>query len=1074
MELLADRFRVHDGRVMDLTTGAPVRFSLDGPSRRAEAQKRSALCDRLASVRHPLLLPLVDYGLWRDRWFEAHAVLPALRAPGDASDGALHLVRFLRDAGIELTARDAARHVRAATNGASDGWRPVGVRLQWRASIDSVRAVLEATGPPGVTALTIRGVPGSGLRTAYAQIARAARLAGFLVVSAGCLGALPASALSRHVCVLDWAWMMTRMPAALARGSPAGLRRLWIRFVREGIRPGASVDLAPLSLSELTAMVYPDIECGPSPAEIRDAAIASRGLPGSLVAVLARPNPSRRVMWVHELAAEYVVPQPGSQDVGSAKPEPLTAGIARLQRAVDAARALADRGRHARAERVLRRSIAALTARGARDRAAAAYCALGEILLDRAQPRAARDAFEQASQMASHPDVRILLGLARACRDDGRLGDAEGACRTALLAASEPAPQAQVRDVLAEIFWLRGRLDAAEETLMSGSAPLTAANAARLSAIRLSGGDVAGAGRFAAQAIRDGDAADPATRAAAHAASAAVYAEVGDAGGVRREMGAARTWARAARRPGLRVRMAAEEIARLSLCGEGVPRARRDRLLRAAQHVSPLDAARVRGALDPDGAELQQFVVSSGAVMLTESTPRPNDLIPRFQALLDAIHNTPDDHAALGAIASDLLASLNACSVVIRSARLGRVVAVAGRPWPGERDLSETVLNGGAAVWRAGATPETGEPVRAGASTIGTIVVRWAAETHATRPRATELLRIAATAAAPVMRTIADTAPPDPAGAYPDDLLGRGPAAERLRESIRRAALAPFPVLIEGESGAGKELVARAVHARSARRVRRFCAVNCAALTDDLLEAELFGHARGAFTGAIAERAGLFEEADEGTLFLDEVAELSARAQAKLLRVVQEGEVRRIGENLSRRVDTRIVAASNRSLEQDASVGRFRDDLRFRLDVIRIRIPPLRERADEIPWLAERIWTEAASRVGTRAALAPDLVAALARYDWPGNVRELQNVLASIAVHAPRRGRVDASILPAHIARTANAAARGFDAARSEFERRFIRAALARAGGRRAAAAAELGVSRQGLAKIIKRLGLES
>ena len=911
------------------------------------------------------------------------------------------------------------------------------------------------------------------MRTAYAQIARAARLAGFLVVSAVCASVLPPSALSRHVCVLDWMWTTTRIPALLARGSPAAVRRLWIRFVREQPRPGACVDLAPLPVPALTAIVYPDIEVGPSPAEIHDAAMHARGLPGALVASLARPRLSGRLMCVHELAAEYVVPEPAARTT-EVKHESGTAGIARLQRAVDAALALAARGRHARAERVLRRTAAALLARGARDRAADASCALGEILLDRAEPQPARAAFEHASQIASHPELRMLLGVARAFRDDGRLADAEGACRTALLVAPEPARQTAIRDVLAEVLWLQGRLDAAEEALTATRAPLTCASAARLSVIRLAAGDLAGAGRYAADAIRGAEAADPAARCAAHAASAAVYAELRDSHAVRREMAAARNDARVMRRPALRVRLAAQEIASVARCGETVSRSRRDRLLRAARHLSPLDAARVRAALDPQSVDLRQFVASSGAVMLTEPGPRQNDLILRFQALLDAIHNTPDDYAALRAIASDLLASLSACSVVIRSVRLRRAVAVAGRPWNGEAEFSETVLNGGAAVWRAGATPEGGEPVRAANSIIGAIAVRWVGEAPVSLQHAAELLRIAATAAAAVMRTIAEAQPLETGESYPDDLLGRGPSAERLRESIRRAALAPFPVLIEGESGAGKELVARAIHARSARRVRRFCAVNCAALTDELLEAELFGHARGAFTGAITERAGLFEDADEGTLFLDEVADLSARAQAKLLRVVQEGEVRRIGENLPRRVDTRIVAASNRSLEQDASSGRFRDDLRFRLDVIRIRIPPLRERADDIPWLAERIWTDAAGRVGTRAALAPDLVAALARYDWPGNVRELQNVLASIAVHAPRRGRVDASILPAHIARTASSATRGFDAARSEFERRYIRAALARAGGRKAAAAAELGVSRQGLAKIIKRLGLES
>jgi two-component system, NtrC family, response regulator HydG len=323
------------------------------------------------------------------------------------------------------------------------------------------------------------------------------------------------------------------------------------------------------------------------------------------------------------------------------------------------------------------------------------------------------------------------------------------------------------------------------------------------------------------------------------------------------------------------------------------------------------------------------------------------------------------------------------------------------------------------------------------------------------------------------LRTLAvsPAAPDPPAASYPDDLLGRGPATDRLRDAIRRAAYAPYPVLIEGESGSGKELVARAIHARSPRRARKFCAVNCAAIADDLLEAELFGHVRGAFTGAVAERPGVFEEADQGTILLDEAGELTPRAQAKLLRVLQEGEIRRVGENLPRKVDARVIAATNRSLEDDVRTGRFRADLRFRLDVIRIRVPALRERPDEVPWLAQRIWTDAASRVGTRAALGDDLIAALSRYDWPGNVRELQNVIASIAVHGPRRGRIPASVLPSHIAGRAIDGAPGFGEARLEFERRYVRAALARAGSRRAAAV-QLGVSRQGLAKMLKRLGI--
>ncbi len=305
------------------------------------------------------------------------------------------------------------------------------------------------------------------------------------------------------------------------------------------------------------------------------------------------------------------------------------------------------------------------------------------------------------------------------------------------------------------------------------------------------------------------------------------------------------------------------------------------------------------------------------------------------------------------------------------------------------------------------------------------------------------------------------------------EILGASEAASTLRASILRAARAPFPVLVEGESGSGKELVARGVHRLGPRRDRRLCTVNCAALSDDLLEAELFGHARGAFTGAVGERAGLFEEADGGTMFLDEVGELSPRAQAKLLRVLQDGEVRRIGENMPRRVDARIVAATNRRLDEEVAANRFRADLRFRLDVVRIAVPPLRERASDIPALATHFWIEAAARLGTSATLTAETLSTLARYDWPGNVRELQNVVASLAVHAPRRGRIAPVMLPVHVARAGATGATTFEAARHEFERRFVRAALAHAGGQRARAARTLGLSRQGLAKMMRRLRID-
>jgi transcriptional regulator with PAS, ATPase and Fis domain len=302
------------------------------------------------------------------------------------------------------------------------------------------------------------------------------------------------------------------------------------------------------------------------------------------------------------------------------------------------------------------------------------------------------------------------------------------------------------------------------------------------------------------------------------------------------------------------------------------------------------------------------------------------------------------------------------------------------------------------------------------------------------------------------------------------ELVGSSAAIADVRRAVARSAAAPFAVLIEGESGVGKELVARAIHCLSPRRERRFCDLNCAALPDELLESELFGHSRGAFTGAITERAGLVEEADGGTLFLDEVADLSPRAQAKLLRVLQQQEVRRVGESFSRKVDVRVVSAVNRDMRTEAAAGRFRQDLLYRLDVIRIRVPPLRERPEDIPALAHHFWKIVAGRVGTRAALAHSTITALSRYSWPGNVRELQNVMSALAVAAPARGQVRASLLPHIVSGAALSAATTLADARAQFERRFIEVALARADGKRARAARELGLSRQGLLKMMLRL----
>ena len=372
---------------------------------------------------------------------------------------------------------------------------------------------------------------------------------------------------------------------------------------------------------------------------------------------------------------------------------------------------------------------------------------------------------------------------------------------------------------------------------------------------------------------------------------------------------------------------------------------------------------------------------------------------------------------------------------------------------------------------------ELAAPVRCGGAAVGSLAVRWSpGAPGAGESRARGVLAAAAAAIGPALAALGSSAPAKGAeDSSLGDLGGPSAAIADVRRQVRRAAAAPYPVLVLGESGTGKELIAKAIHAGSARRVRRFCAVNCAALSDDLFETELFGHARGSFTGAAADRPGLFEEADGGTLFLDEVGELSPRAQAKLLRAIQEGEIRRVGENHPRRVDTRIVAATNRPLADEVKAGRFRHDLLYRLDVVRITVPPLRERPEDVGPLAREFWREAMRRTGGQAELSSATLAALARYEWPGNVRELQNTLAALAVHAPPRGRVPPSRLPAAIVGAglhAGGEPLTLAEARRRFEERLVRATLARAGGHRSDAASALGLSRQGLAKVITRLGI--
>ncbi len=228
-------------------------------------------------------------------------------------------------------------------------------------------------------------------------------------------------------------------------------------------------------------------------------------------------------------------------------------------------------------------------------------------------------------------------------------------------------------------------------------------------------------------------------------------------------------------------------------------------------------------------------------------------------------------------------------------------------------------------------------------------------------------------------------------------LIGESSSMRTLTTKIVKVAASDATVLIQGESGTGKELVARAVHGLSARKAAPFVPVNCAAITESLLESELFGHAKGAFTGAVKTRRGMFEEADSGTLFIDEVSETSQLFQSKLLRVLQEGEVRRVGESTSITVDARTVAATNRTLEQEVREKRFRQDLYYRLAVVTLDVPPLRERLVDVPMLARHFLGKVNLRNGRRRELSSNALDALSQYSFPGNVRELENLIEQAA-----------------------------------------------------------------------------
>jgi DNA-binding NtrC family response regulator len=311
------------------------------------------------------------------------------------------------------------------------------------------------------------------------------------------------------------------------------------------------------------------------------------------------------------------------------------------------------------------------------------------------------------------------------------------------------------------------------------------------------------------------------------------------------------------------------------------------------------------------------------------------------------------------------------------------------------------------------------------------------------------------------------------------DLLGRSRAMRALFATLAKVAPADVTALIEGESGTGKELVARELHRASPRAAASFVTVDCGAIPQNLVESELFGHERGAFTDADRTRAGAFEEADGGTIFLDEIGELPAEAQTRLLRALEQREIKRVGATRSVAVDVRVVAATNRNLDEEVRAGRFRQDLFYRLAVCRVWVPPLRQRPEDVELLARHFLARAKIDRDPEQILTPSLLRALQGYDWPGNARELRNVVERLAVF-PDLAPADA-IAPGRPAVSASAwrpellALKFHDARQQvldEFERGYVAAALEASGGVVSHAADQAGLPRQTLHRFIRRHGL--
>ncbi|HZW74964.1 MAG TPA: sigma-54 factor interaction domain-containing protein, partial [Caldimonas sp.] len=547
-----------------------------------------------------------------------------------------------------------------------------------------------------------------------------------------------------------------------------------------------------------------------------------------------------------------------------------------------------------------------------------------------------------------------------------RLDEAE----TVLAAAQTVAVQSEDRNLLPDValalararFW-HGRYADAQDTVRPLlDAELGAATRVRVDVMRtrvaVALDDVALAVGTSAAAV---ERADGLARfdlvAAATCAAAFAHLAAGDLAAVRRDVAACAAASRATRDPLRRLRaelLLCEHLRRAGLFDEArrvftplrrmpasalprILRVRRDMLAELLLPGAEPSAILAREISATGFHALALFIPLDARTPRTRTASTPvDDAIE----MLRVCQTAADEAATLTLVCEQVQRQTHAAAAAFFGVEAGGLARLAaqGRLEPA---VALRAVESGVAIspHQADDRVEAAAPVKYGGAIIGALAMRWVIGSAPNADRVAAAAQMATAAAAPILASALSSRRRSATTAF-SELLGVSGAMIEVRRAVERAASAPFPALIEGESGSGKELVARAIHKGGPRRDRPFVTLNCAAVPDDLVESELFGHARGAFTGAVGERVGVFEEAHTGTLFLDEVGELSPRAQAKVLRVIQEGELRRIGENTSRRIDVRIVSATNRELRADASAGRFRLDLLYRLDVLRIAMPP--------------------------------------------------------------------------------------------------------------------------------------